>query len=325
MKLRLLGVAIAVAVGVMNIGLAPAAGGNPGNPSSPAQEKTPPGQAAKDEGKPEKSIPPGQLDKPDRGTTEPAPSASEPAVTEHVQAASSEEASSSDPKPKHAAKSSVTKDADPKPDHPAKQEVGKPASSPHAKSQSAHGNSAVAHTHVIICHRTGSRSNPYVVINISMSAWLHGHATHPARNGHNDILLKQGTAPGEKMPRSACGDPGTSDSPTPPVVDPIPTPTPTDTARTPSGPPTGKPADPSAPAGPLLPPVLPKGKPGHEDEGVAARVEAGVLQELPFTGLPLWMAVFAGCLLLGTGLAIRKASWAPSKAEVDLRPPSRRT
>jgi hypothetical protein len=324
MRLRLLGVAIAVAVGVMNIGLAPAAGGNAAKPSPPGQEKTPPGQTAKDEGKPETSIPPGQLDK---GTTDSAPSANEPAATEHVQAASSEEAPSPDPKPKHAAKSSVTKDADPKPDRPAKQDVGKPASFPHAKSHSAQGNSAVAHTHVIICHRTGSRSNPYVVINTSMSAWLHGHTTHPERNGHNDILLKQGAAPGEKMPRSACGNPVTPDSPKPPVVDPLPpaTPTPTDTPKKPSAPPTGNPADPSAPAGPLVPPGLPKGKPGHEDAGVAAHVEAGVLQELPFTGLPLWIAVFAGCLLLGTGLAIRKASWAPSKVEADLTPPSRRT
>jgi hypothetical protein len=316
MRLRLLFVAIAVAVGVMNIGLAPAAGGNPATPSPPGQEKTPPGQTAKDQGKPETSIPPGQLDK---GTTDSAPSANEPAPTEHVQAASSEEAPSSDPKPKHAAKSSVTKDADPKP------AVGKPASSPHAKSDSAHGNSAVAHTHVIICHRTGSRSNPYVVINISMSAWLQGHTTHPARNGHNDILLKQGAAPGEKMPRSACGNPVTPDRPKPPVVDPVPPLTPTDTPRTPSAPPTGNPADPSAPAGPLVPPALPKGKPGHKNEGVAAHVEAGVLQELPFTGLPLWIAVFAGSLLLGTGLAIRKASWAPSKAEADLTPPGRRS
>jgi hypothetical protein len=322
MRLRLLGVAIAVAVGVMNIGLAPAAGGNAAKPSPPGQEKTRPGQAAKDEGKPEKSIPPGQLDK---ETTDSAPSANKPAPTEHVQAASSEEASSSDPKPKHAAKSSVTKDADPKPDRPAKQDIGTPASSPHAKSPSAHGNSAVAHTHVIICHRTGSRSNPYVVINISMSAWLQGHTTHPARNGHNDILLKQGAAPGEKMPRSACGSPVTPNSPKPPVVDPVPPLTPTDTPRTPSAPPTGKPADPSTPAGPLVPPALPKEKPGHADSGVAAHVEAGVLQELPFTGLPLWIAVFAGCLLLGTGVAIRKASWAPSKAEADLTPPGRRT
>jgi hypothetical protein len=321
MRLRLLGVAIAAAVGVMNIGLAPAVGGNPANPSPPGQEKTPPGQAAKDEGKPEQSIPPGQLDRPDRGTTEPAPSANEPAVTEHVQTASSEEAPSSDPKPKHAAKSSVTKDADPKPDRPAKQDVGKPTSSPHAKSHSAHGNSAVAHTHVIICHRTGSRSNPYVVINISMSAWLHGHTTHPARNGHNDILLKQGAAPGEKIPRSACSDPVTPDSPKPPVVDPVPPSTPTDTPRTPSAPPAGKPGDPAATAGPLAPSALPEGKPGHEDEGVAAYGEAGVLQELPFTGLRVWIAVFAGCLLLGMGLAIRKASWAPSKAEADLTPP----
>jgi hypothetical protein len=301
MGLRLLGAAIGVALSVMNFGLAPAAGGNPGKPSPPGQEKTPPGQAAKAAGESEKPTAPGQLEK---GTTEPAPSAKELAQADHGQAAGDEDPSSH-PKPKHVATPTAVRDA-------AKAE----------KTQPARGNSAVAHTHVIICHRTGSTSNPYVVINISMSAWLHGHSTHPERNGHNDILLKQGAAPGEKMPRSACRDPGGPNSPRPRAVNTPPTQTPRPTGTSP----TGKPADPSTPAAPVVPPALPKGKPGNLDEGVAAHVEAAAaVQELPFTGVPLWVAVFAGCLLLGTGLAIRKASWAPSKAEADLTPPSRRT
>lgn len=322
MGLRLLGAALGVAL-LMNIGLAPAAGGNPGKPSAPRQEKTPPGQAAKADEKAEKPTPPGLLD---RGTTEPAPSVtSEPTRVDNDQAAGAA-APSSHSKPKHATKSSAAPDADPKPEAAPRHDAAKPAKSPHAKSELARGNSAVAHAHVIICHRTGSRSNPYVVINISMSAWLHGHTTHPDLDGHSDILLKQGAAPGEKMPRSACGNPVTPDSPKPPVVDPLPParPTPPDAPKKPSAPPSGKPAGPPRPAGPFVPPALPGGKPGSADEGVAAHVEAAVQQELPFTGLPLWIAVFAGCLLLGTGLAIRKASWAPDEAEADRLPLGRR-
>jgi hypothetical protein len=70
--------------------------------------------------------------------------------------------------------------------------------------------------------------------------------------------------------------------------------------------------------------VSPKGKRGSADEGVAAHVEAAVRQELPFTGLPLWVAVFAGSVLIACGIAIRKASWAPQEAEADRAPSSRR-
>jgi hypothetical protein len=308
----------------MNLGLAPAAGGNPGKPSAPGQEQTPPGQAANADEKPEKPTPPGLLD---NGTTEPGPStASEPAQVDDGQAPVGTAAPSFHSKPEHATKSSAALDTDSKPEAPPQHDVAKPAKSPHAKSEPARGNSAVAHKHVIICHRTGSRSNPYVVINITMSAWLHGHATHPDLNGHSDILLKQEAAPGEKMPRSACGRPGDPINPGPPTL----SPTPTLTPKKPSGTtgagvqPSGKPADPSRPAGPFVPPAVPKGKPGSADQGVAAHVEAAVLQELPFTGLPLWIAVFAGCLLLGTGLGIRKASWAPDEVAVDRDPLGRR-
>jgi hypothetical protein len=178
---------------------------------------------------------------------------------------------------------------------------------------------------VIICHRTGSRSNPYVVINISMSAWLHGHATHPELNGHNDILLKVSAAPGEKLPRSACGNPGTPNDAEAPIVSTTPTPgTPTQASGTPSDPQSGKPGDPAAPAGAIVPPARPNRNAGSLDEGVATHVEAAVRQELPFTGLPLWLAVFAGSVLLAGGLAIRKASWAPGEAEADRVRPSRR-
>ena len=83
------------------------------------------------------------------------------------------------------------------------------SSAAHGKSDEAHGNAGVqsnaggrsedAHHHVIICHRTGSESNPYVVINIPWTAWEEAHSpdtgSHPTLNGRDDIMLED-PAPG---------------------------------------------------------------------------------------------------------------------------------
>lgn len=68
------------------------------------------------------------------------------------------------------------------------------------------GRSAEAHHHVIVCHATGSESNPYVVINIPLTAWRGGHS------GHGDKLLKDpASRPGSKdgFDKSACESGGT--------------------------------------------------------------------------------------------------------------------
>jgi hypothetical protein len=50
-----------------------------------------------------------------------------------------------------------------------------------------------------------------------------------------------------------------------------------------------------------------------ESSGVAAEAAVvGASDELPFTGMPLWVAVLAGFWLLGSGLAIRKAFYDPA-------------
>jgi hypothetical protein len=78
-----------------------------------------------------------------------------------------------------------------------------------AKPDGPQGQSALAHHHVIVCHRTGSASNPYVVINIPMTAWINAHAPggHPELDGRNDFILKDpASRPGSKdgFSKSAC-------------------------------------------------------------------------------------------------------------------------
>jgi hypothetical protein len=138
-----------------------------------------------------------------------------------------------------------------------------------------------------------------------MEAWLHGHATHPELDGRNDVVLKQGAEPGEKLPVSACprtstvasGSSATA-SVTHPRVDP--------SSGRPDRLPSHGPRDPSRPR-----PVQPvKAKPLRNANHPSASVRvaaSGTRGELPFTGLPLWAVALAGCWLIGSGLALRKA------------------
>src|SRR5204862_4700106 len=82
------------------------------------------------------------------------------------------------------------------------------------------GHEKTAHPKVIICHRTGSATNPYVVINISINAWLNGHTKHPALDGRSDILLKDPASPGEKMDAAQCGAASTPTTKTTATVQP---------------------------------------------------------------------------------------------------------
>jgi len=59
------------------------------------------------------------------------------------------------------------------------------------------------HITYIFCHRTGSESNPYIVIGTDDAAWAEAHITgvdpaHPPQNGNDDILITKGVGLNQK-------------------------------------------------------------------------------------------------------------------------------
>jgi hypothetical protein len=177
--------------------------------SGSADKPPPPGQVATEPG----NVPPGQAKKDDnvakRDKPAKAADPAKPAKAAEPGKAAKPAQPAAKPKPAKPAKAKPAKPAaKPKPAKPA--EAAKPVSP---------GKSAEAQHHVIICHRTGSTKNPYVVINVSVRAWLHGHQTHPALNGHVDVLLKDPAKPGEKLSVSSCPGGG---NPSDPIVSKVP-------------------------------------------------------------------------------------------------------
>lgn len=175
------------------------------------------------------------------------------------------------------------------------------------------GRSAEAHHHVIVCHRTGSDSNPYVVINIPMTAWTEAHSpdtgSHPTLNGRDDILLHAGPVPpGGKMgftkddceaPQQPAG--GVEEKEEQKVEQPV-TQDVQPTVVT-------QEAAPQEEQGGVLgvQAVAPQPAPQQAQGGVLGRLGAVAQQQLPFTGLPLWIAVLAGAALVGAGLGVRRS------------------
>jgi hypothetical protein len=252
--------------------------GNPNNPGSggpPGQQGTPPGQAKK-----------GTNEKGNGNTTQHGKALGKAKKAQKAPKAS---------KPSHPAHPShpVT------PSHPA----GSAATTvivsqkPAFAATKGRGHEKTAHHKVIICHRTGSATNPYVAINVSINAWQNGHTKHPALDGRSDILLQDPASPGEKpdpaLVAQVCGGGGQqAQSAQQPAA-----------AQLATAAPAKSPLKIVAAAGVKgAAASKPKGAAGVLG-AISTPVRSG---ELPFTGLPLWIvALAAGCLFV-LGLALRR-------------------
>jgi hypothetical protein len=137
---------------------------------------------------------------------------------------------------------------------------------------------------VALCHATGSATNPFVLITVSVNATTgNGHGRHaddliPADEGR---CGRAGPAPDPEPEQPGPGGGGEGEKPTPaPKNDPEPA------AGGPGG--DGR-------------PVL-AGQPLVAAAEAAAPIEA----ELPFTGLPLALLALVGAALVGTGVLSRR-------------------
>src|SRR5205823_2638124 len=182
------------------------------------------------------------------------------------------------------------------PSHPS---AGQGQSSSHKPAFAAtkgKGHEKTAGHKVIICHRTGSATNPYVVINVSINAWLNGHTKHPALDGRSDILLKDPASPGEKLDAAQCGARQSTTTTTTATVQPA-------TKKV-----TARPKHRAVVAGGV------KGVSSTKPQaaGVLGAISSPVrTANLPFTGFPLWIATLLAALLAGSGLLIRRAARVP--------------
>jgi hypothetical protein len=149
----------------------------------------------------------------------------------------------------------------------------------------AQGRSQDAHHHVIICHRTGSESNPYVVINIPWTAWSEAHDpasehAHPPLDGRVDLMLQDpapgpGTKNGFTAEDCLSGGGTTGD---------------TTGGTTTTGGATGGTSGGSG------------GVSGAGTTGGVAGAEVG--GELPFTGIPVWAPLLVAIGFLAAGFAL---------------------
>ena len=209
---------------------------------------------------------------------------------------------------KHAAKAAAkatAKAAKTHPAHPAHPShpvtpsamtTAKPVSGSTFASTKGKGHEKTAHHKVIICHRTGSATNPYVVINVSINAWLNGHTKHPALDGRSDILLKDPASPGEKLDAAQCGARQSTTTTTTATVQPA-------TKKV-----TARPKHRAVVAGGV------KGVSSTKPQaaGVLGAISTPVrTANLPFTGFPLWIAALLAAVLFGSGLLIRRAARVP--------------
>ncbi|HET7572950.1 MAG TPA: hypothetical protein VFJ77_09835 [Gaiellaceae bacterium] len=175
-----------------------------------------------------------------------------------------------------------------------------------------------------IWHRTGSKTNPYVLIHPSLNSahWSKHAADIP------NVVTETKTV---SVPTTSCEETATPPTtppvtPTPPAPTPAtPTPTPTPPAPTPVAPaPTAPPT--SGVAGAQTPPAQPvvSGVAGTQKTlrraaapaatprrgGVLGTAHTLAAATLPFTGFPIWAAVLAAALAIGIGVLFNRVGTA---------------
>lgn len=187
--------------------------------------------------------------------------------------------------------------------------------------QQGEGHIKTAHEKVVLCHSTGSATNPWVVINVSVNALKSGHDQLGTREA---VMAPSARQPGRKTADvhggrfdTILGDPDTLGNVSKAELEArcaqfaAPPPPPEEEAvgaavtLAVTPPPEGEVAGVEA--------VVTK--PGKRVGQVERPARGGVLgalgavagEELPFTGLPLWIAALIGFGLVGAGFGARKA------------------
>jgi hypothetical protein len=181
---------------------------------------------------------------------------------------------------------------------------------------------------VLVCHRTGSATNPFVVISISINGWNNGHSKHAG-----DILLGPSTPGPHSHDASRCPTGGTTSTTTTTTPSTTSTTTQsttstttgsttttsstsstttststtsTSTSTTTTGSTTtgSSTTSTSTAAGAVL--GAQTGKPSGSSGVLGAIARTATRGSLPFTGLPVWVPALIGLVLIGLGLALRR-------------------
>jgi hypothetical protein len=285
----------------------------------PGNSANAPGHEKQDE------VAPPQLEAPEQPL--PPPSAAAPAETAPapvhavpVEAKEAEPAAPAVPtepdKPTNSENDRRAKPQKPKPE--AKPRTGGSPPTPAADERSR---AATAHSKVLICHATGSATNPYVLISVSVNAWSKGSG----HGAHADDVFVDWSWPGDPRQKNdalcPASGPAAPTSPSTTTASSTGTTTSSSSAlATADDPgndaeraPTRSPAADSEPTSAL--PVAKAVEMPLRDvltTGVRAG-HAAVRGTLPFTGLPLWGIALVGLGLVALGLVLhRRAERGPA-------------
>jgi hypothetical protein len=302
------GLRVGLAMAVCAALLAPSALADNGKKppgDQPGNSANAPGQEKREEVPPPQPVAPVQPSEAAPAETA-APAASDPAAAKEVEPA----APAVTAPPAKPGKPEGAQVAKPEQTKPESQPRTGAAPRPHAASDRAA--ESTAHSKVLICHATGSATNPYVLISVSVNAWSKGsgHGAHkddvfvdwswpgdPRQK--NDALCPQ-TGPVGTTTTAGTGTTTSSSSGSPPPDAPG-----SDAVQSASTPQTAE----GEPLGPTMAPPVARAveRPAADvlttGAGVAGTAVRGTL---PFTGLPIWAIALAALGLIALGLTLRR-------------------